>query len=90
MLQSVLEDRFQLKIHRETEEVPMYNLTLAKGGLKLKPMEPGGCVEHDPGKGAFTYELFPPGKKPMCTTWLHMNGPDWRWMPLDRSPAISP
>ena len=51
MLQPVLEDRFQLKIHRDTEEVSMYNLTVAKGGLKVKPMEPGGCAERDPTKG---------------------------------------
>jgi uncharacterized protein (TIGR03435 family) len=77
MLQLVLEERFQLKIHRDSEEVPMYNLTVAKGGFKLKPMEPGGCVEHDPSKGVMTGEMFPPGQKPMCTSWLHMNGPDW-------------
>lgn len=77
MLQLVLEDRFQLKTHRDTEDVPMYNLTVAKGGLKIKPMEAGGCFEHDPTKGVMTGEMFPPGKKPMCTIWLHMNGPDW-------------
>ncbi len=77
MLQLVLEDRFQLKIHRDTEDVPMYDLAVAKGGLKLKPMEPGGCIEHDPTKGTDASEMFPPGKTPMCTIWLHMNGPDW-------------
>src|SRR5947207_12856728 len=41
MLQVALEDRFQLKLHQETEDVPMYNLTIAKGGLRLNPMEPG-------------------------------------------------
>jgi beta-lactamase regulating signal transducer with metallopeptidase domain len=37
MLQALLEDRFQLKIHREVEEASMYALTVAKGGLKLNP-----------------------------------------------------
>ena len=77
MLQVVLEDRFHLKIHRDTEEVPMYNLTVAKGGLKLKPMEAGGCTESDPSKVVGTSEMFPPGQKPLCTSWMHMNGPDW-------------
>jgi uncharacterized protein (TIGR03435 family) len=77
MLQVALEDRFQLKIHREAEEVPMYDLTVAKGGLKVKPMEPGGCIEFDPSKGVKPAEMFPPGKKPMCITGIHMNGPDW-------------
>src|SRR5262249_17964047 len=31
-LQSLLEDRFQMKIHRETKELPVYELTAAKGG----------------------------------------------------------
>jgi uncharacterized protein (TIGR03435 family) len=35
MLQSLLEDRFQLKIHRETRDLPVYNLVLVKGGPKL-------------------------------------------------------
>ena len=52
MLQTALEERFQLKLHRETEDVPMYNLTVAKGGLRLKPMAPGGCIEPDSSKGA--------------------------------------
>jgi uncharacterized protein (TIGR03435 family) len=43
MLRTLLEDRFQLKIHRETEDSPMYALTVAKGGLKIKPIE-GDCV----------------------------------------------
>ena len=32
MLRALLEDRFKLKIHRETREVPTYELTVAKGG----------------------------------------------------------
>ena len=36
MLQSVLEDRFQLKVHRETREFPVYALLVAKKGPKLK------------------------------------------------------
>src|SRR5438045_1319916 len=32
MLQTLLEDRFQLKAHRETKELPVYALVPAKGG----------------------------------------------------------
>jgi uncharacterized protein (TIGR03435 family) len=36
MLQQLLADRFQLKIHRESKEVPTYQMVIAKGGSKLK------------------------------------------------------
>lgn len=35
MMQSLLADRFQLKAHFETREMPAYELVLAKGGSKL-------------------------------------------------------
>jgi uncharacterized protein (TIGR03435 family) len=35
MLQSLLEDRFQLKAHRETRDLPVYNFVLFKSGPKL-------------------------------------------------------
>ena len=37
MLQALLEDRFQMKVHRETKTLPVYALTVAKSGLKLHP-----------------------------------------------------
>ena len=40
MMQSLLADRFKLKVHFETKELPIYELVLAKGGLKLKPLPP--------------------------------------------------
>lgn len=36
MLQALLAERCQLKVHRETREVPVYLLTIAKGGVKFK------------------------------------------------------
>jgi uncharacterized protein (TIGR03435 family) len=35
LLQSLLEDRFALKIHRETRESTVYSLVMAKGGPKM-------------------------------------------------------
>ena len=45
MLQSLLEDRFQLKVHRETREMPVYALVTSKGGLKLPPPKGADCVD---------------------------------------------
>src|SRR5215467_8805291 len=42
MMQSLLEDRFKLKFHRETRELPVYALVVMKSGAKLKetPVDP--------------------------------------------------
>jgi uncharacterized protein (TIGR03435 family) len=40
MLQALLADRFQLKVHRETKEVAMYALVVSKGGPKFKESLP--------------------------------------------------
>jgi uncharacterized protein (TIGR03435 family) len=44
MMQKILEDRFKLKIHRETRQGPVYELVLGKGSPKLKPYEEGSCI----------------------------------------------
>ena len=47
-LQALLADRFQLKVHREAKELPVYALVVAKNGPKLKE-NPG--ENPGPGKG---------------------------------------
>jgi len=39
-LQALLEDRFALKTHRETKEMPVYELVAVKNGPKLTPAAP--------------------------------------------------
>jgi len=39
MLQALLADRFGVKIHKETRVLPAYELSVAKGGPKLKEVE---------------------------------------------------
>jgi uncharacterized protein (TIGR03435 family) len=45
MLQTLLEDRFALRIRRLTREIPTWDLVVAKGGPKLTPFREGSCVQ---------------------------------------------
>jgi uncharacterized protein (TIGR03435 family) len=50
MWQTLLADRFKLRLHRETRELPVYVLTSATRGLKLPaPPKEVGCVSFLPG-----------------------------------------
>jgi uncharacterized protein (TIGR03435 family) len=42
ILQKALEERFQIAVRRETKELPVYDLVIAKGDLKLRETKPGG------------------------------------------------
>jgi len=49
MLQRLLADRFQLKVHRETKEGLAYSLTIAgKNGPKFQSANPAGCAATKP------------------------------------------
>jgi uncharacterized protein (TIGR03435 family) len=43
MLQALLADRFGLRLHRETRNLPVYNLTVSKNGPKMPPAK-SDCV----------------------------------------------
>lgn len=42
MLQALLADRLNVSLHHEKKELTVYALTVAKGGLKMKPGNPDG------------------------------------------------
>ena len=44
MWQTLLADRFKLGLHRETRELPIYQLEVAKSGPKLPAAKEAGCV----------------------------------------------
>lgn len=46
MLRALLEEKFELKVHHEIREVPIYELTVVSGGAKLEPFE-GTCRSRD-------------------------------------------
>ena len=47
MLQALLAVRFRLKIHRESGAIPVYELRITKGGLKVEAAKDGGCITVD-------------------------------------------
>ncbi len=47
MLQRLLEDRFQLKVHYEQHVMSLFEMTVAKGGVRMKPAHPA-----DPNHGS--------------------------------------
>jgi uncharacterized protein (TIGR03435 family) len=66
MLQTLLADRFKMVVHRDTKELPVYVVTVAKGGPKLQkaaveekdcsdsptgPEDPARCHSADGGQG---------------------------------------
>jgi uncharacterized protein (TIGR03435 family) len=49
MMQSLLADRFRLTLHRETRELPVYDLTARSSGIKLPAAKEANCVSFQPG-----------------------------------------
>jgi uncharacterized protein (TIGR03435 family) len=66
MLQNLLAERFLLKLHRETKELPMYSLVVGKKGIKMKesaeapPPDPNAPPPQMP-TGPFQPKMGPDG-----------------------------
>jgi uncharacterized protein (TIGR03435 family) len=63
MLRALLESRFKLKLHSETREIPLYALSVAKGGPKLQPFKEGTCI-------SINFDDPPPPPLPLGTKEL--------------------
>lgn len=61
MLQALLEERFQLKTHREMRETPVYAMTVGEAGLKVQPLIQVACTPFDP---AHPQPASPTGEPP--------------------------
>jgi uncharacterized protein (TIGR03435 family) len=60
MLQTLIEDRFKLRLRHESKEVNAYVLTVAKGGPKLDENTSGAELEaRNSGAGRESYRNFP-------------------------------
>jgi uncharacterized protein (TIGR03435 family) len=71
MIEAMLVDRFKLVVRRESKEMPVYALTVAKGGPKLTPFQESTCDA--------TSHLSPalirggPGITPLCFRGVQLN-----------------
>lgn len=72
MLQKLLAERFRMQMHHETRVEPVYELTVAKNGPKLKPAaEDSGADDFIPGSGPRpadrdNFPILPPGRPNMA------------------------
>jgi uncharacterized protein (TIGR03435 family) len=101
MLQALLERRFQLKVHVESEQVPGFALIVASGGLKITPMYDGDCdreplsdavkaerERHGWNGPVLITEAAHFGIKPTCGTFYgEQNGPNFRTELVAQSPG---
>jgi uncharacterized protein (TIGR03435 family) len=58
MMRRLLEEYFHLKIHQQTAEGPVFSLTVARGGPKLRSFVAGSCTPDD----AAPQDPLPPGQ----------------------------
>jgi uncharacterized protein (TIGR03435 family) len=72
MLRALLERRFQLHAHVEAEPAPAFALTIAEGGLKMKPVDMDACTRPPVIGAGAPLSPSPPidsvrrGEKPAC------------------------
>jgi uncharacterized protein (TIGR03435 family) len=76
-LQALLQDRFNLRLHREMKEEPVYFLTVGKNGIK---MPPGSCV---PVKKDYPNECWSQGAEGLIRTL------DWRGVSMSDPAGIA-
>jgi uncharacterized protein (TIGR03435 family) len=74
MIRRLLAERFKLALHRETRILPTYNLTVAKGGPKLRSSQNGGCMNIDTSNGPASFPR--PGTRTCGTRVLGTRGPN--------------
>jgi uncharacterized protein (TIGR03435 family) len=83
MMWDLLERRMQLKVHVETDRVRASELTVSRGGLKIKPIADGETCVTDPPR-----TLLPSrprnGEPSRCGIsmkggWVAGEGPNYRW-----------
>ena len=73
LLRALLEDRLKLKVQKETRDLPVYLLTVAKTGSKLQAVKDGSCTPIDLNHLSSGPPV--PGQTPTCgRATSHRNG----------------
>jgi uncharacterized protein (TIGR03435 family) len=87
MLRALLEDRFRLQAHIESEQVPAFDLTANTGGLKVKPVGSDACEPlparvpgSPPTVRRTTLAEVQRGRKPNCGLFVEDHGPNLVWV----------
>jgi len=81
MLRALLEKRFGLRAHVATEQAPAFDLTVARSGLKIKPVDMSACEAGPPPdvpaiRIRRTFKDVRNGQKPSCGLGIQTNGPN--------------
>lgn len=58
MIGPLLAERFQLEFHREVRDLPVYALTVLKGGPRFKEGDGGESSAYADGKGAISFKNY--------------------------------
>ncbi len=74
MTQVLLEERFQLKVHRETRDGPTYALTVAKGGARIQSSKGTPCVPADFANAPIPFQEG--DDRPCSMIWIIPKGPN--------------
>jgi uncharacterized protein (TIGR03435 family) len=68
MLQTLLENRFKLKVRPENRDLPIYALTMGPGPVKMPKVDETACVARDTSKRPVPGVADPNTQKPFCQT----------------------
>jgi uncharacterized protein (TIGR03435 family) len=66
MMQTLLADRFKLKVHHDLRELPVYNLLIAKNGVKMKEASQAEDYSWSMGLGRITSKGMPIASLAVC------------------------
>ena len=74
VMQSLLADRFQLKVSHQTKELPVFNLVVAKGGPKIGPPTGDGDHQSNDGHNEGDVEIWQMKNEPIEVLVGDLNG----------------